>query len=227
MRDRVSDRVSDRRRPGLADALAHPEIARLGAALAARPGVPADVRPTDPRPREAAVALVLRLSDDDTPELLFVKRAEYPGDPWSGHIAFPGGRAEPHDPTPWDTAARETWEETGLELRRDAVLLGTLDDLYPRNPVLPNVVVRPHVALALPPGPLTLSAELTAAFWVPVRRFAEPGFATLSTVQARGHALTVPSFVHEGHTIWGMTHRIVEQLLERWPPGRPASSSSD
>ncbi|GLC24238.1 NUDIX hydrolase [Roseisolibacter agri] len=213
--------MSDGGRPALphalADGLAHPEIARLAAALAARPGRPARIHPDDRPPRHAAVALVLRLREDGTPELLFVKRAEYEGDPWSGHVAFPGGRAEPDDATPWDTAARETWEETGLELRRDGLLLGTLDDLYPRNPALPAIVVRPHVALAAP-GPLVLSDELAAAFWVPIRRFGEPGFATTSTVQARGHALTVPSFVHDGHTIWGMTHRIVEQLLERWPP---------
>ncbi|MGZ8470111.1 MAG: NUDIX hydrolase [Gemmatirosa sp.] len=212
----AADRAADV--TAVAAVLTHPELARLAGALAARPGAPADIRSGDRPPRHASVALVLRMGEDGTPELLFVKRAEYAGDPWSGHIAFPGGRAEPDDRTPWDTAARETWEETGLDLRRDGLLLGTLDDLYPRNPALPAIVVRPHVVVAAPARPLALSEELAAAFWVPVRRFGEPGFATTSTVQARGHALTVPSFVHAGHTIWGLTHRILEQLLERWPP---------
>lgn len=203
-------------REALATVRTHPELARLADALAARPGRRAVVRPEDPEPRRAAVALVLRLGDDGTPELLFAKRAEYPGDPWSGHIAFPGGRREPGDRDAWDTAARETWEETGLDLRVDGVLLGTLDDLYPRNPALPNVVVRPHVAVAAPRTALTLSDELAAAFWVPITRFADPTVATTSVVQARGHALVVPSFVHDGHTIWGMTHRILQQLLERF-----------
>jgi 8-oxo-dGTP pyrophosphatase MutT (NUDIX family) len=206
--------VSDRE--ALATVRAHPELARLADALAARPGLRAVVRPDDPEPKRAAVALVLRLGDDGTPELLFAKRAEYPGDPWSGHIAFPGGRREPGDRDAWDTAARETWEETGLDLRVDGVLLGTLDDLYPRNPALPNIVVRPHVAVAAPRAALTLSDELAAAFWVPITRFADPTVATTSAVQARGRALVVPSFVHEGHTIWGMTHRILQQLLERF-----------
>jgi 8-oxo-dGTP pyrophosphatase MutT (NUDIX family) len=200
----------------LAAVRAHPDLARLADALAARPGVRAVVDPRDPEPRRAAVALVFRLGADATPELLFVKRAEYPGDPWSGHVAFPGGRREPGDRDAWDTAARETWEETGLDLRRSGALLGTLDDLYPRNPALPNVVVRPHVAVAAPSSALALSDEVAAAFWVPVGRLTDPDAARSSVVQARGRSLVVPSFVHEGHTIWGMTHRILTQLLERF-----------
>ena len=74
---------------------------------------PADAPPA----RRAAVALVLRGPGDASGdgaegpiELLFVKRAEWEGDPWSGHVAFPGGRHEPQDETLWDTAARETHE---------------------------------------------------------------------------------------------------------------------
>jgi 8-oxo-dGTP pyrophosphatase MutT (NUDIX family) len=201
-------------RPALAAALAHPDAHRLRAALAARPGEEADLT-LDPRPpRFAAVALVLRVGDAGTLELLFVKRAEYEGDPWSGHVAFPGGRREEGDATLWDTAARETWEETGLDLRRDGVVLGTLDELHPRTPVLPPIVVRPYVVVAAPRGPMVLSPEVAAAFWMPLRRFAEPDARATSTVRARGVELRVPSFVHEGHTIWGMTHRIVEQFLE-------------
>ena len=199
----------------LAAVRAHPQLTRLAETLAVRPGVRAVVSPGDPEPRRAAVALVLRLGAGEAPELLFAKRAEYAGDPWSGHVAFPGGRHEPGDRDPWDTAARETWEETGLDLRVDGVLLGTLDELYPRNPALPDIVVRPHVAVAAPRAELTLSDELAAAFWVPITRFGDPTVAATSVVQARGHALAVPSFVHEGHTIWGMTHRILLQLLER------------
>ena len=205
--------------PALAAALAHADARRLRAALAAHPGREAD--PTvDPRPpRFAAVALVLRLGAEGALELLFVKRAEYEGDPWSGHVAFPGGRREPGDASLWDTAARETWEETGLDLRRDGVLLGTLDELHPRTPVLPSIVVRPHVVVAAPRNPFTLSPEVAAAFWMPVRRLVEPDAHTTATVRVRGAELRVPSVVHEGHTIWGMTHRIVHQFLERFSAG--------
>jgi len=199
---------------------AHAWLARLDASLAQRPGVRVKV---DATVRLAAVLAMFRVADDGELELLFIKRAEYEGDPWSGHVALPGGRHEPQDTSLEDTAVRETLEELGVDVRAHGRVLGALDDLHPRTPVLPSIAVRPYVVAAAPAAPLALSDELAAAFWVPIRRFAEPGFATTSTVQARGHALTVPSFVHEGHTIWGMTHRILEQLLARWPAaGEPA-----
>jgi ADP-ribose pyrophosphatase len=67
--------------------------------------------------RKAAVALIFRLGENDVPELLFIKRAEYEGDPWSGQIAFPGGRAEARDASLAETAIRETREETGIGSR--------------------------------------------------------------------------------------------------------------
>jgi 8-oxo-dGTP pyrophosphatase MutT (NUDIX family) len=202
--------------------LAHPLVARLAASLAARPGVDDVPRAGEPPPRRAAVALVLR-QGEDSPELLFVKRAEYAGDPWSGHVAFPGGRQEPDDATLWSTAVRETWEETGLDLERDGRLLGRLDEIHPRTPTLPQIVVRPYVAIAAPHGPLTLSPELAAAFWMPIERFGAGEARTTSTVRARGVELQVPSFVHEGHTIWGMTFRILENFLARLTDGGAAS----
>lgn len=189
-------------------------LERLAAALARRPGQVVTLLPGEPEPRRAAVAVVLHQRDAAArPSVLFVKRAEYPGDPWSGHVAFPGGRAEPEDATLWDTAARETWEETGLDLRAGARLLGALDELHPRTPTLPPIVVRPHVVAVDAPGPLRLSAELADAFWVPLDALAAPGVDGTSTVVARGRTLVVPSFTYAGHTIWGMTERILRQLL--------------
>lgn len=205
--------------------LAHPTVAVVAAALARRPGARALVASGDPPPRRAAVALVLRVRDagpDVGPELLLVKRAEYPGDPWSGHVALPGGRREPGDASLWHTAARETWEETGLDLLARGRLLGALDELSPRTPVLPPIVVRPYVAAAVADGALALSGELAAAFWVPLAHFAAPGVSAERVVRVRGAERVVPSYAYAGHTIWGMTERILRQffvLVE--PPGAP------
>src|SRR3989442_8572178 len=90
----------------------------------------------------AAVALILL--EGAGLEALFIRRAERADDPWSGQIALPGGRRGPHDADLAATAIRETNEETGVDLS-SAERLGVLDDLYPRTPTLPPVVVRPFV----------------------------------------------------------------------------------
>jgi 8-oxo-dGTP pyrophosphatase MutT (NUDIX family) len=202
--------VTANARAGLAAFLARPDVARLAQALAERPG--AAVRP-DAATRLAAVALVLRAGEAGDPELLFIRRAERRGDPWSGHVAFPGGRKDPSDVTLADTAIRETFEETGVDLERDGVILGRLDDLEPRAPVLPAIVVRPFVAALAPGVPLKLNDECVDAFWVPLAWLRDPASREESVVQARGGDLRVPSYRRGEHVIWGMTERILQQFL--------------
>ena len=71
-----------------------------------------------PGTREAAVAAILRPGPQ--PEMLFILRASKDGDPWSGHMAFPGGHRESSDASLRATAERETWEEIGLDLTQHA-----------------------------------------------------------------------------------------------------------
>ena len=98
---------------GVTKLLAHPDIVRLTSSLESHKALRADM---ESGVRRAAVALIFRAGADGAPELLFIKRAEYPADPWSGQIAFPGGREEPTDGELIQTAVRETREETGLDL---------------------------------------------------------------------------------------------------------------
>lgn len=149
-------------------------------------------------------------------EALFIHRAERAGDTWSGQIAFPGGRRERTDADLRATAVRETREEIGVDLTA-AEPLGVLDDMYPRTPVLPPVVVRPFVfGLAARPA-MTLSAEVQDAFWVPLRALTAPGVQQEVTIHHRDASRTLPAYVVGNHTIWGMTERILANLLTLSP----------
>src|SRR5437868_15537785 len=79
--------------------------------------------------KQAAVAAILRERRDGDPEILLIRRAEHPQDPWSGHMAFPGGRVDPDDPSAFEAAKRETREELALDLALFATQIGELSHL--------------------------------------------------------------------------------------------------
>ncbi|MDB4870883.1 MAG: hydrolase [Gemmatimonadales bacterium] len=187
----------------------HPEIVKLRSALDAHKAVGGGKE----KGRRAAVALIFRAGEGGAPELLFIKRAEYPADPWSGQVAFPGGREEAGDASLSDTASRETREETGIDLRNDGTVIGTLDDLRPQTAALPAIIVRPYVVLLKREDSLLLSDEVALAFWVPLAALRQADSWRDTPVYARGIQLSARAFHHEGHVIWGMTERILAQLL--------------
>lgn len=190
-----------------------PRVITLAAARRALRGHRA--RPVEaPEARPAAVALAL-FEDRHGLELLLIRRAERPGDPWSGQIALPGGRRDAADADLAATAVRETREETGLDLS-GAERLGALDDLHPRTSTLPAVVVRPFV-FALPlsqRGPLVPSDEVQRAFWLPLARLLAPGARRDVTLTLRGERRTFPAYLVDEEVIWGMTERILTPFLE-------------
>lgn len=163
--------------------------------------------------RRAAVALILRASGRDRLELLMIRRAEYASDPWSGHIALPGGREEPCDRSLEDTAIRETREETALDLARDGFLFGRLDDLGPRSAPIPSITITPFLFAYGARGVVTPSPEVAEAFWVPVDALRDPRASRETVLELTGGPRSVQSFEHEGRIIWGLTERILRQFL--------------
>lgn len=187
---------------------AEPRIARLIERLESHN--PVEVN--DEAARRAAVAIVFRMGRDDEPEVFFIQRAEYEGDPWSGHIAFPGGREEKADETLADTAIREVFEETGIDLG-DAELIAALDDLHPRHVRLPSVVVRPFVFLAGELPEPVLSSEVADCFWVPLSALLDRSVWKDATVRAGDVEISRIAFHHRGYVVWGMTESILSGLL--------------
>lgn len=193
--------------------LEHADLTRLAAALRERPG---RMIPPEGNERYAAVAAVFRAGSDDHPELLMIKRAEHERDPWSGHVALPGGRMDPRDRDLEQTAARETWEETGIDIEKEGYFLGQLDDLAPRTPVLPPLVIRPFVAVVPPNVTIVANPEVADAFWVPIAALRERAAWGLGMVDIRNVGQReVDVFRHQDYTVWGLTERVLRDLMGR------------
>jgi len=176
-----------------------------------------------PPGRRAAVAAVLREGGAGL-ELLFILRAEHAKDPWSGQMAWPGGRVDDGDAGPLATALRETREELALDLERDAEPLGALSE------------VRTHLRRG--PGPLSVlpfvfelkgepvlapNQEVQEALWVPLSFLLDRGHRGHLVWTGRGVPLVMPCFRFEGRVIWGLTLQMLDEMLELLAEGDAAS----
>jgi 8-oxo-dGTP pyrophosphatase MutT (NUDIX family) len=173
-----------------------------------------NVRTLNARDRHAAVSTILRDGERGA-EVLLIRRAEHGDDPWSGHMAFPGGRHEPTDPSLLDTAVRETREEVGIDLGRDAELLARLAEI----PAIARgkrvgLTVTPFVFALTHDAPLQLNHEVAEAIWAPLEHFTAAESATTVSYALDGTTLSLPGWTVEGRIVWGLTYRMLEQLLD-------------
>lgn len=193
-----------------------PRFWSLREALASYASDPDDPPVSDDEVLQAAVSLVLRGREEL--DLLVIKRARADGDPWSGHMALPGGRRDARDDSLLHTAIRETREETGLHLRTGALHLGRLDEVAPTSSRLPRISIHPfvfgtHGAAEARPDP----REVQAVHWVPLAHLRGPDSVESVEIELRGEHRAFPCFRWEGEVIWGLTFRILEQFLEAAP----------
>lgn len=187
-----------------------PRIAALADVLARQAFAEPAPDPTLPR---AAVALVLRPGPEG-PELLLIRRAEREGDPWSGHVALPGGREQAGDATPAHTAARETHEEVGIDVGAHGRLLGPVEPVWPQSSRAPRILVRPFVFWVDAPVRVTPNHEVDEAVWVPLAELRAPGAVTEHLLEIEGMGeMRFPAFGTRGYVIWGLTHRILTTFL--------------
>jgi 8-oxo-dGTP pyrophosphatase MutT (NUDIX family) len=169
---------------------------------------------------QAAVAAVFR--EQSELELLFIRRAEHPLDPWSGHMAFPGGRVDPGDRDPLSAAVRETREELALDLVASGRLLGRLAEVpaIARGRRVP-LVIQPYVfALATAGEPeLVPSEEVAEVLWVPFSYLQAPANRQTLRYRRDGIDVELPCYRYQGREIWGLTLRMIDDLLGRWASG--------
>jgi 8-oxo-dGTP pyrophosphatase MutT (NUDIX family) len=165
--------------------------------------------------RQAAVAMVLREAARG-PEVLFIERAEREGDPWSGHMAFPGGRFDPGDADLRHAAERETREEVGLELA-GAEPLGRLDDLQGHRAAgVPSIMIAAFVYHLPETPPLRLNHEVQDVFWFPLQGLHEATRHVEHPLGARlGRSMPGIEVGQPGrHVVWGLTYRFLEVFFE-------------
>lgn len=168
---------------------------------------------SDALERRAAVAMVLRL-DERGLHVLLLTRTEREGDRWSGQIALPGGREEDGDENLLATAMREAREEVGVDLERNADLLGRLRPIQARarGKLLPMAIV-PFVFLRTESTPLEVGEEATEAFWFPLED-AVSGELASTCRRGRGDAAReFPCWRYEERVIWGLTFEMLRELL--------------
>lgn len=166
---------------------------------------------------EASVAIVLR-SSPSGPEALFIERSRKPGDPWSGQMAFPGGRFDDSDRDLQHTAERETDEEVGLSLE-GARLIGRLDDQSGQRAGQGRQLRIAAFVYEIAAGTgndLVLNYEVAEAFWVPLAWFEDPS-RVIDYQHPPYPEVSFPGVVvgnPERHMVWGLTFRFVSAFFE-------------
>lgn len=164
--------------------------------------------PTSKGLSSASVAVILRPGEPAS--VLLIKRAERPGDPWSGQIALPGGKASINDRTHRDTATRETFEEVGIDLDARAEFLGYGKATTTHTGTMEVVpaVFELKVGVEVKPND-----EVASYRWVGVQEFYAPRARSVHKFESQGRTMEMPAYLVGDYVVWGLTHRVLSSVL--------------
>jgi len=155
-------------------------------------------------------AVLIPIVDRNSPSLLLTRRNDSMRR-HAGQVAFPGGRIDPGDDGPIETALREAEEEVAL-FRRDVQVIG-ITDVYETGT---GFSVTPVVGIIPPDLPLVASAkEVAAVFEVPLDWVFDPAQHVLRESEWQGRMRRYYSMNWQGEHIWGATAAMIVNLARR------------
>ncbi|GAB5413330.1 MAG: CoA pyrophosphatase [Congregibacter sp.] len=164
--------------------------------------------------KRAAVALILQLREGEL-GVLMIRRSEREGDPWSGQMAFPGGRVEPDDEHSLHTAKRETEEEIGLHLGAQEPCLGRLSELNAVNPRFRRgLIISPYVFHLKRGVNFHPNEEVAEVVWVPLEYLLDTDNREEMVWERGGVKLRLPCYFYEGRRIWGLSLKMLDELMD-------------
>lgn len=164
--------------------------------------------------QRAAVAIILKVFDGEL-HVLMIRRAERAGDPWSGQMAFPGGRLDPEDTNGFACACRETEEEIGFSLGQDDSCLGRLSELNARARRLARgLAITPFVFRVDRDVSVVPNHEVAEVVWVPLEFLLDPDNRSSMRWKPGRTTLDMPCYLYEGRRIWGLSLKMLDELMD-------------
>lgn len=166
--------------------------------------------------RQAAVASIFRNQGDklEDVDLLFIRRAEREGDPWSGHMAFPGGKKDEEDSSLLAAALRETREEIDLDLGSHGNQFGTLSHVHAMAGGKPvPMMIAPFLFELLSEPEFRPNYEVQEVVWIPLSFLLDDSNRSTLKYKKMGINWDLPCYRFEGRVVWGLTLKMVDELL--------------
>jgi len=166
----------------------------------------------EPRAGRAAVAIMVREGSEAT-EMLMIRRATREGDPWSGHMGFPGGRRDPEDASNFSCALRETREEIGVDLWQWGTPLGELSDVNTGwRKDRPEMLVTPFIFQVGELPALTPNYEVDDVVWVPLHFLMNEANREPLEWDWKGKKMETDSYLYDSYRIWGLSLMMIDEM---------------